>query len=350
MSQVTVVIPIGNYHLDIAKRALESVQNQTVPCEVLAYSDVNSRGSGFIRNVGLKEVTSEYVVFLDADDQILPTFVERCLAVIKPGRYVYTDWFQEDGVHKASDNPWQPFNGEWHVLTSLLRTEDVRAVGGFDETVTGAEDTLLYWALTRAGICGIALHEPLFTYGKEGRRAREFVSSPAYEPTMRGLLERYGEDMCCGGDSLKENFTPDQPGDVEALAMWGGNRRERGPATGRLYPRGGNMNPMSVNPADIAAAPHMWQRVYPQPTQPPAQPAIFAHERPQPTVMRTVLVDGVGELVEKMYPGVKVIREPEPATVLTADQLAKTLPEIKAKTPENAKRVRTLAKGKGKAR
>lgn len=55
-----------------------------------------------------------------------------------------------------------------------------------------------------------------------------------------------------------------QPGDVVALASWGGNRTEYGRGTGRRYPRCGNWKPVWVDPRDVAAAPHMWKIVLPE--------------------------------------------------------------------------------------
>jgi glycosyltransferase involved in cell wall biosynthesis len=68
------------------------VQAQTVDCAIETLVDYGGRGAGWARNRLLERVSTPFVVFLDADDYIEPNFVERCLAVWQPGRYVYTDW------------------------------------------------------------------------------------------------------------------------------------------------------------------------------------------------------------------------------------------------------------------
>lgn len=332
MPSVTIVIPVAPYHAQLLDRAVASANAQTIACEIFVYEDMELRGAGYARNKALAEVTSEFVVFLDADDEILPTFIERCLAVWKPGKYVYTDFIMDSAVVKASDSPWQPQNGEWHVITSLLPTDAVKRAGGFDETVQGGEDTLLYWALTRSGVCGIAVHEPLFIYGKEGRRAHAFVNSPAYRPTMLGLIERYGEEMCCGGDNPIKTFVPDQPGDIAAIAMWGGNRRELGIITGRLYPRSGNGSLMSVDKRDVDASPEKWQRV-----REPAPALVQDVQRVWMATPPNANAVGVESLVAA-YKGINV-----PSPVLTASELKATLP---ATVKPDAGKVRRLAKGK----
>lgn len=340
MPSVSICIPVAEYHRDVAARAIASANAQTVDCDVLVYEDSEARGAGFARNKLLEAVTTDFVVFLDADDEIAPLFVERCLEVWKPGRYVYTDFMMDTTQVRASEKPWQASNGEWHVITALLRTSDVRKVGGFDESLAGAEDTYLYWALTRSGVCGIALHEPLFTYGKEGRRARAFVESAAYRPAMLALIERYGDEMCCGGDNPIKAFVPDQPGDIAAMAMWGGNRRELGIISGRLYARSSYPHIMSIDPRDVAASPEKWQAVQPPKLEPVVPPQ--AQPSPRPMLPANRVLDGVGELVEAMYPGVKVVKD-TPAPVLTASELKATLP---ATVKPDASKVRRLAKGK----
>lgn len=341
MPDVTIIIPVAEYHKSLLDRAVRSANEQTHPCEVFVYEDTEMRGAGYSRNKALAEVTTDFCVFLDADDQIAPMFVERCMSVWKPRHYVYTDWVQDTNVITASKHPWQADNGEWHVITTLLRTEDVRRVGGFDEIVKGGEDTLMWWALTRSGVCGIALHEPLFTYGKEGRRAKEFVNSPEYRPTLLGLIERYGDAMCCGGENPIQSFVPDQPGDVLAQAQWGGNMRKLGTISGRLYKRSSWPNTMSVDPRDVDASPELWQRVRP-PAPEPVKPAQIP-VAPRPVLQDDTKVwDSVESLAKAAY-GLKVVNTNE---VLTAEQLKATLPAGEKTAKPNVSKVRRLAKGK----
>ena len=75
MGDVSIVIPVATYHKDLAARALASVQVQTAPCIPIVIQDTEGRGAGWARNQGLAQVQTPYVVFLDADDEITPTFV-----------------------------------------------------------------------------------------------------------------------------------------------------------------------------------------------------------------------------------------------------------------------------------
>jgi hypothetical protein len=262
-SQVTIIIPVSSYHQQVADRAIASVREQTVPCALVRVDDPDGNGPSWARNRGLEIATTPFVVFLDADDWLEPTFVERCLAVWKPDHYVYTDWFEDNTVKEAPLDAWCG-NGAWHCITTLLPKYAADMVGGFT-SLPGAEDTEFYWAITRKHkICGIRLAEPLFHYGEHGKRAKSFVESAQYPVVMQSIIGMYGNMSCCTDQIVKANLETSgdkQPGDVLVRAIWGGNQVKMGTATGRMYPRGGNGSLMYVDPADARAKPSWWQIV-----------------------------------------------------------------------------------------
>lgn len=281
MVDVSIVVPVGPYHEAIVDKAIASCHAQTAPVTVVVVQDRNGYGAGWARNRGLEVVTTEFVVFLDADDWLAPTFVERTRQVWQPGRYVYCDWWEGETFKFAPPCPF--VNRSWHVITTLLQTEDVCSRGGFDEGLTGGEDTDLYCKLNSSGVCGLYLPEPLFHYSAHGKRGAEFVNSPQFQAVMREFTRRYGGKMGCCGDN---DPTPDVPandplpGDVLARAIWNGNRVEIGRVTRRHYPRTGNGKQLYADPRDIAAAPHLLQRVIENPL-PVAYPNIPAQARVQ---------------------------------------------------------------------
>lgn len=284
MSELTFIIPIGPAHHDMAARAIESVKHQTVDCKYLAMIDEDRRGPGWVRNQLLKEVDTEFVTFLDADDWIEPTFAEETIAEyrrIGGGEYIFTDWFDgantpiaapclngpQGTVISATDR--KPYcGGAWHVLTTLLPTEWARAVGGFDETLPAVEDTDFYMKLCVTMRCGHRLALPLFHYSPDGVRAREFHNDKAlYHQVMGSLTERYGGKVgCCGGDSKLVPPTGEkQPNDVQAMALWHGNRTEYGRITGRVYPRISFPKTTWVDPRDVQQSPTLWKLLDAQP-------------------------------------------------------------------------------------
>lgn len=297
MPEVTVILPVAPYHLDIAERAITSVRVQTVPCALVRVDDPDRRGPSWARNRGLEQATTPFVVFLDADDWLEPNFVERCLSVWTPGHYVYTHWFEGEVVKEAPIDPWCG-NGAWHCVTTLLPKYAADAVGGFT-SLPGGEDTEFYWAITRQyKVCGIRLAEPLFHYGEHGQRAKAFKDSDQYPVVMDGVLRRYGRMGCCADQVVQlKTVEGGQPGDVLARAIWGGSMVRIGPASQRKYPKGGNGSLMMIDPADAQARPSWWQIVN-VPDVAPASPQTNGHY--QVPVAQTI-----DDFVRFLAPGAK---------------------------------------------
>ncbi len=105
MPRISVIIPLYNKRKYIA-RTLDSVFNQTMQdFELIVVNDGSTDGSdgvvreyndgrlrmveqanagpGAARNRGLAEATATHVAFLDADDEWLPTYLERVLDILK---------------------------------------------------------------------------------------------------------------------------------------------------------------------------------------------------------------------------------------------------------------------------
>jgi hypothetical protein len=279
MSEVTFIIPIGPAHQELAARAIASAQAQTVPCEVLYQLDTQQRGPGVLRNQMLMRAMTEFVVFLDADDWVEPTFVEETLAEyrrIGGNAYIFTDWVNarnevieapcKNGPdHQPVSTPdLKPYcGGTWHTITALIPTAWARAVNGFDEQLPAVEDTDFFLKLCTTFRCGHRLARPLFHYSPAGGRGLNFHNSPDLDRVMGELTLRYGGKMgCCGGDqTVVLPIGEKQPGDVLAMAMWHGNRSEFGRITRRHYPRISYPRTAWVDPKDVAQSPQLWQPV-----------------------------------------------------------------------------------------
>lgn len=187
------VIPVRNGLPDVLE-ALESVFAQQSPCaEVVVVDDASTDGTAeaverrfgdrvtFVRgrfdgaaaarNAGWRAARAPWIAFLDADDvwrpEKLAVMGERCAAV--PDAI----WGFSDGAFRAFDGPeapswfalWADVPDEWSgsplaalfevnfVLTSsvVVRRDALEAEGGFDESLSHAEDVDLWIRLARRG-------------------------------------------------------------------------------------------------------------------------------------------------------------------------------------------------------
>jgi peptidoglycan/xylan/chitin deacetylase (PgdA/CDA1 family) len=136
-----------------------------------------NRGVSAARNVGIAAAGGEWLFFLDADDRIAPTAFENLLSAAEArpeataihGGYVYVS---ADGreVRVArpdeSDDLFPLFARTCAIAiqTCLVRTELVRAVGGFDERLVTCEDWDLWQRLARAGAVFAAIPDYIAFY------------------------------------------------------------------------------------------------------------------------------------------------------------------------------------------
>lgn len=203
---VAVVVPVYNKRQDLA-RAVESVVKQTVAVDEIVIVDDGStddslqvaqslkslatdktnikvltqpnKGVAHARNLGVRESSSKYVVCLDADDQILPEFVESCVQQLESDKelgLVYTklQWITSDGRTGFSEWP-----GEWDYdkflkkknqvpTCCMFKREAFDRLGGYRQryapTGAGAEDAELWLRFGAYGYKAKLINKFLFLY------------------------------------------------------------------------------------------------------------------------------------------------------------------------------------------
>ena len=184
-SLVTVVIPCFNYS-QYLERAIRSVQaQQDASFEILVVDDGSTDdsaaiaervgvrliqqpnlGLGAARNSGLAAANGEFVVFLDADDELLPDALASGVAVLRarptiscvvrrcqmmdahnrelPVHYREID---TDDLYRE----WLHANFVWTPGAAMVRTDRILAIGGFPAELGPASDYAVYLALARRG-------------------------------------------------------------------------------------------------------------------------------------------------------------------------------------------------------
>jgi glycosyltransferase involved in cell wall biosynthesis len=185
---VTVVIPCYN-QASFLSEAIESVRRQThARWEVIVVDDGSTdntaavaaryagvrllrqanRGLSGARNSGMAAARGAYLVFLDADDRLLPQALEhglRCLAEHPEAAFAYGKYLivYADGTQPSHWWPRVEQDYYMHLLkvnyigmhaAVMYRRTVFEAVGGFDERLAACEDYDLYFrAARRFPIC-----------------------------------------------------------------------------------------------------------------------------------------------------------------------------------------------------
>jgi hypothetical protein len=210
---ISIITPVGPRHVDHVGVAAASVAWQSVPAawvEHLIEHDTDRSGPAATRNRALARAKGAFVVFLDADDYLIPTALEtylRGFARAGQASYVYADNYviNADGTHHYSnsaeyDQTHQAHYNQ-HVVTALVPTALVRAVGGFDDAIDLWEDWTLWLRLAITGYCGQRIREPALVYRiSEGERMvrGQALGQPPMELVQRRYANEKGQIVMCG--------------------------------------------------------------------------------------------------------------------------------------------------------
>lgn len=239
MSTISVVIPVYN-DSNTLSRAVDSILNQTYEvCEIIIVDDCSedhpkavvdqydderitfetheeNRGGSAARNTGIGIASSEYIAFLDADDEWKPTKIQKQITELQSQS---DDWVI---VHCGVENKRGALNTLGHSLSKfvgvqdrnptkegdtdvirevlrmnlhmstsslLIKYETVRAVGGFDERFQRHQDwEFLIRVLTEGKLAYV--DEPLVIKHGTGR-----PSASVHEEAKQLFLEEFSKEI-----------------------------------------------------------------------------------------------------------------------------------------------------------
>jgi len=149
------------------------------------------------RNRGIKEARGEYVFIVDQDMYLRPKVLEECVDILEKNDYValtipeisigkgywtkcvalerYVSTYLEEGMNECS---------------RFFRKSDAIRIGGYDETIVGAEDSDFHYRMKRQGEIG-KIKE--FIYHDEGKTSffGRVKKKYYYSRAFRKYLKRY---------------------------------------------------------------------------------------------------------------------------------------------------------------
>lgn len=153
-------------------------------------------GPAAARNHAIREARGEYILPLDADDTIDPTYVAKAVAVLDERPEVGCVYCKAMKVG-AEQGPWDlpPYRLEELVIdnvifvTALFRKADWRAMGGFNERLRhGVEDYDFWVKMVASGREVVQLDERLFNY-----RVQEKSRTTQFQDELDDKIATYAE-------------------------------------------------------------------------------------------------------------------------------------------------------------
>jgi glycosyltransferase involved in cell wall biosynthesis len=171
---------------------------------MLSYPDRRMRllwqpdqGPAAARNTGARHASGTFVLFLDADDMLAPTMLERATAVMAEQPdvgFVYSGM----QLFGHDDYCWPGVAFDRHVLAlnniiptpTLLRYSAWQQVGGFDRAIPHFEDWEFWMRVVAAGWRGYHINAPLVYYRRHAQSMSVSSRSITYEWHTRAQIIR----------------------------------------------------------------------------------------------------------------------------------------------------------------
>ncbi|PSB45447.1 glycosyl transferase family 2 [Cyanosarcina cf. burmensis CCALA 770] len=216
-------------------------------------------GVSAARNTGIKEAKYDWLLFLDADDWILPPHLERLIQAVERAPNldaVYSGWARvtPDGSLLFEQCVWQPDsifealarNNVFVIHSCIVRRSLVTSVGGFDPSFRTCEDWDLWQRIARTGARFGSIPDALARYLmrsdsattsmqqllKDGLRVIETGHSP--DPRVQNPAPAYAEGMLAAVAGAKLDYVCWTAGLVlghngDPLTLLGSVQQERYP-------------------------------------------------------------------------------------------------------------------------
>ncbi len=135
-----------------------------------------NQGQSTARNIGIREAKGDYILALDSDDYVEPTFCEKAVAVLSKNENTKIVTCQANLLFEdGSTTIFTPNGG--HIAdflyrnnalgTSLFMKNDWESCGGYDQSMKqGFEDWEFFIRILKSGGKADVIHEPLYNYRK----------------------------------------------------------------------------------------------------------------------------------------------------------------------------------------
>lgn len=199
---VSVIIPVGAGHEGLVLDAIDSVEAQTFRnFEVIVVNDTKGElqplpawvhiiktdgaiGVSAARNAGIAAARGLLFVPLDADDYLMPDFLEVSVRTWQrgdPRTVIYADFWQtpESGGIAMTSAQTRDFDGgrpllqqAMHPVTALIPVAAWRELEGFAEGVPWEDWDFQFKLYAQAGYCAQRLAAPLWVYRKHTGKRR----------------------------------------------------------------------------------------------------------------------------------------------------------------------------------
>jgi glycosyltransferase involved in cell wall biosynthesis len=177
--------------------SISILQNYQKPCTKVIH--ISNHGLAEARNIGITEATGRYILPLDADDKIAPTYLEKGVAILETNKnagivYCEAEFFGgKTGKWPLEEFQLPRFLVENSIFCSaFFRKEDWAKVGGYSSKLQyGFEDYDLWLSFIELGREVVRIPEVLFFYRYNVNSMSKKITIEQRQYSFLQLIQRH---------------------------------------------------------------------------------------------------------------------------------------------------------------
>ena len=197
------IVCVNDASLDNSNDIIQNILSELNPDNFIYINHKENKGVITTRNEAIELATGEYILPLDADDTIEPTYVEKAVNILDENPdvgivYCWVNNFWKDS--KSQISKWEDFDISKELFlnsivnTSMYRKSDFLLVGGYKSYMNkGWEDWDLWLSIIKKGFKAHLIKEVLFNYRRKFFDSRSNSAAKSIDHLYRELLRHHTE-------------------------------------------------------------------------------------------------------------------------------------------------------------
>ena len=197
------IVCVNDASLDNSNDIIQNILSELNPDNFIYINHKENKGVITTRNEAIEIATGEYILPLDADDTIEPTYVEKAVNILDENPdvgivYCWVNNFWKDS--KSQISKWEDFDISKELFlnsivnTSMYRKSDFLLVGGYKSYMNkGWEDWDLWLSIIKKGFKAHLIKEVLFNYRRKFFDSRSNSAAKSIAHLYRELLRHHTE-------------------------------------------------------------------------------------------------------------------------------------------------------------
>lgn len=197
------IVCVNDASLDNSNDIIQNILSELNPDNFIYINHKENKGIITTRNEAIEIATGEYILPLDADDTIEPTYVEKAVNILDENPdvgivYCWVNNFWKDSNSQISK--WEDFDISKELFlnsivnTSMYRKSDFLLVGGYKSYMNkGWEDWDLWLSIIKKGFKAHLIKEVLFNYRRKFFDSRSNSAAKSIDHLYRELLRHHTE-------------------------------------------------------------------------------------------------------------------------------------------------------------